>query len=200
MKKYILIIGNGSYVLNDNYGKGVVLRSIIQWNRINSNNSYRIILFYRDENKKNILENKLKNIEYSEQVILKPLTDLESLISSKEVFTSFISIPDRNHYEYIEKFLFNKIPTWIVKPLTDNLEQAINITKFENKDLLWIDYHKRFDTSNMLIKKFVKDNNYGKLLHYAVQYTQPYYLPMNTFAWTKDTNVFSYIGCHMLTN
>ena len=83
MKKYILIIGNGSYVLNDNYGKGVVLRSIIQWNRINSNNSYRIILFYRDENKKNILENKLKNIEYSEQVILKPLTDLESLISSK---------------------------------------------------------------------------------------------------------------------
>ena len=52
MKKYILIIGNGSYVLNDNYGKGVVLRSIIQWNRINSNNSYRIIIFYRDENKK----------------------------------------------------------------------------------------------------------------------------------------------------
>ncbi len=32
----ILIIGNGSYVLNDNYGKGVILRSIIQWNRINS--------------------------------------------------------------------------------------------------------------------------------------------------------------------
>ena len=52
MKKYILVIGNGSYVLNDNYGDGVVLRSIIQWNRINTNNSYTIILFYRDKNKK----------------------------------------------------------------------------------------------------------------------------------------------------
>ena len=49
MKKYILVIGNGSYVLNDNYGDGVVLRSIIQWNRINTNNSYTIILFYRDK-------------------------------------------------------------------------------------------------------------------------------------------------------
>lgn len=196
MNKYILIIGNGSYVLNDNYGNGVVLRSVIQWNKIVSNNSYTIVLFYRNENKKNILENKLKNIKDSEQVILKPLTDLEYLISSKEVFASFISVPDSSHYEYIQKFLSYKIPTWIVKPLTDNLDEAINITKLENKDLLWIDYHKRFDTSNMLIKKFIKDNNYGRLLHYAVQYTQPYDLPMNTFAWTKDTNVFSYIGCH----
>ena len=109
-----------------------------------------------DENKKNILENKLKNIEYSEQVILKPLSDLEYLITTKEVFASFISVPDRSHCEYIERFLFHKIPTWIVKPLTDNLEQAMNITKLENKDLLWIDYHKRFDTSNMLIKKLAK--------------------------------------------
>ena len=196
MKKYILIIGNGSYVLNDNYGKGVVLRSILQWNRINTNNKYTIVLFYRDKNKKTELEEKLRNIENTEEIIIKPLEELDSLITSEEIFASFISVPDVSHYEYIEKFLFNEIPTWIVKPLTDNLEQAINVTKFKNKDLLWVDYHKRFDTSNMLIKKFIKDNSYGKLLHYAVQYSQPYDLPMGTFAWTKDTNVFSYIGCH----
>lgn len=196
MKKYILVIGNGSYVLNDNYGDGVVLRSIIQWNRINTNNSYTIILFYRDKNKKPKLEEKLKNIEGAEKIIIKSLEKLDQVIASKEIFASFISVPDSSHYQYIEKFLFHEIPTWIVKPLTDNLQQAINITKFKNKDLLWVDYHKRFDISNMLIKKFVKDNNYGKLLHYTVQYTQPYDLPMSTFTWTKDTNVFSYIGCH----
>lgn len=196
MKKYILVIGNGSYVLNDNYGDGVVLRSIIQWNRINTSDSYTIILFYRDKNKKSKLEEKLKNIEGAEKIIIKSLEKLDQVIASKEIFASFISVPDSSHYQYIEKFLFHEISTWIVKPLTDNLEQAINITKFKNKDLLWVDYHKRFDISNMLIKKFVKDNNYGKLLHYAVQYTQPYDLPMGTFTWTKDTNVFSYIGCH----
>ena len=157
MKKYILVIGNGSYVLNDNYGDGVVLRSIIQWNRINTNNSYTIILFYRDKNKKPKLEEKLKNIEGAEKIIIKSLEKLDQVIASKEIFASFISVPDSSHYQYIEKFLFHEIPTWIVKPLTDNLQQAINITKFKNKDLLWVDYHKRFDISNMLIKKFVKE-------------------------------------------
>ena len=64
-------------MLNDNYGDGVVLRSIIQWNRINTNNSYTIILFYRDKNKKPKLEEKLKNIEGAEKIIIKSLEKLD---------------------------------------------------------------------------------------------------------------------------
>lgn len=196
MKRYILIIGNGSYVLNDSYGNGVVLRSIIQWNRINANNYYEIVLFYREESKKIDLQKKLRNIENTEQIIIKPLQELDEFIKMQSIFASFVSVPDINHYEYIRKFLDNEIPTWIVKPLVDDLNQTQNILKLKNKNLLWIDYHKRFDQSNMLIKKIINNNEYGRLLHYAVQYTQPYDLPMSTFSWTENTNVFSYIGCH----
>ena len=193
--KYILIIGTGSYVLNDNYGNGVVLRSLLQWNRLFANNIYKIVLFYRN-NKKEELQQKIDLLKNKEQILIKDLRELDQFILEHDIFASFVSIPDKNHFEYIVKFLNSKIPTWVVKPLTDNLEQALDIMNHKNKDLLWIDYHKRFDQSNMLIKKFILNDTYGKLLHYAVQYTQPYNLPMNTFKWTKDTNVFSYIGCH----
>ncbi len=196
MKKYIIIIGYGSYVLNDKYGNGVVLRSILQWNSFHANNQFEIILFYRNEEKKKYIQDKLKEIKNSNKVILKNIKELDKIIKNENIFASFVSVPDINHFGYIEKFLSYNIATWVVKPLTDNLEQALLLKKMPNSNLLWIDYHKRFDQSNMLAKKIIDTNQYGKLLNYSVEYTQPYDLPLETFAWAKNTNVFSYIGCH----
>lgn len=196
MKKNILIIGSGSYIIDDNYGNGVVLRSLLQLNKIRFDNFFKIIMFYRSEEKKIKLMKKLNDIKLSEQVIIKDLNELDELIEDNDIFASFIGVPDVSHSYYINKFINKKIPTWIVKPVTDNLEEALQIKSESNSKLLWIDYHKRFDQSNMLIKKYIKDNVYGKLLNYSVQYSQPYDLPIGTFEWAKDTNVFSYIGCH----
>lgn len=196
MKNYIVIIGSGSYVIDDNYGNGVVLRSVLQANKLNFDNSFYVLMFYRSEEKKKLLEKKLEKIKYSDKVIIKDIKELDSIIKSNKVFASFIGVPDKSHYNYIKLCLSNAIPTWIVKPVTDDLEQALSLQNIENSNLLWIDYHKRFDQSNMFIKKLIKENTYGSLLHYSVQYTQPYDLPMETFSWTNESNVFSYIGCH----
>lgn len=194
-KNYIIIIGTGSFVLDDDFGDGVILRSVIQWIDLYSNQ--QIVLFYRTKNKLNDLEKKVNKFNF-EKIQLMHLDNLENFITSESIFASFICIPDKNHFLYTQKMLNVSIPTWIVKPVTDNLKEAWQLLELSNnKDIpLWVDYHKRFDKSNTLLKKHIKDNSYGHMLHYSVQYTQPISLPLETFSWTEDTNVFSYIGCH----
>ncbi|RLA77334.1 MAG: hypothetical protein DRG78_17610 [Epsilonproteobacteria bacterium] len=196
-KDYIIIIGTGSFVMDDNFGDGVILRSVIQWIDLYSDNS--IALFYRTKSKLDKLKTKIDNL-CSNNIELIHLDNLENFISSENIFASFICIPDKNHFSYTQKMLNANIPTWIVKPVTDNLKEAQELLELSNskKISLWVDYHKRFDKSNTLLKKYIKDNSYGNMLHYSVQYTQPISLPLETFSWTKDTNVLSYIGCHYI--
>lgn len=64
---------------------------------------------------------------------------------------------------------------------------------------IWVDYHKRFDPSNLKIKEAVDMNIYGDLSIYSVQYSQPAILPLNDLKlWANDINVLQYIGCHYI--
>jgi predicted dehydrogenase len=197
MKDCIIIIGTGSFVFNDSFGEGVILRSVKQWLDLYSNK--KILLFYKTKSKLSQLQDKLNTLNYK-NVMLVPIDKLDAFVCKNNIFASFICVPDKYHFEYAQKMLNNHIPTWIVKPVTDNLKEAKKLLKKSNKKktILWVDYHKRFDKSNGILKKYVSDNSYGDLLHYSVQYTQPSDLPLSTFSWTKDTNVLSYIGCHYI--
>ena len=190
-----MIIGTGSYVIEDEFGEGVVLRSVKQW--IDFYGDQQIALFYKTKNKLQGLEKKINYLKF-DNIKLLHIDYLNDFLSSKSVFASFICVPDKSHFFYANKMLKSHIPTWMVKPATDNLKEAKELSRLSKNTNtpLWIDYHKRFDKTNALLKRYIKNNTYGNMLHYAVQYTQPASLPLKTFSWAKDTNVFSYIGCH----
>jgi len=197
LKKYIAIIGSGSFVFEDQYGEGVILRSILQYEKLYGKKD--IILFYHNKNKIKGLQDKLDSLK-ADSVQICHTTQLNNFIDKSSICATFICVPDIHHFEYAKKMIENKIPTWIVKPLTDNLTQAkqLKLLSKQNNTILWIDYHKRFDNTSRLLKNYVRNNSYGDLLQYSIQYTQPIDLPQNTFLWAKDTNVMSYIGCHYI--
>jgi len=194
--KYFIIIGNGSFVCKDNFGPGVILRSLLQYVQETKQNN--IALFYRSEEKRLYLEEKIASLDAKSDVSLHSIHTLDQFIQEENITAAFISVPDNVHFFYAKKFLLSHIATWLVKPITDNLSQAqeLAILSKQHNTPLWIDFHKRFDHANRLAYMNIQQQKYGKLLHYSVQYTQPLTLPRDTFSWSEQTNVFSYIGCH----
>lgn len=201
----ILVIGSGSYVIGDIYGPGVILRSVIQWLLQNANDeNSSISITY---NSSSLLKKKQEDVEK----ILKELgafgslsiefvvsADAEKLLASGSMDACFISVPDKFHAPYIKSACAANVPVWIVKPLTGNWKESDELVVLlkETGARTWVDYHKRFDVSNRLLKKQVEDQELGRLLAYSVDYHQPRTLPMEVFDWTADVDVFTYIGCH----
>jgi predicted dehydrogenase len=196
-----LVIGSGSYVIGDSLGLGVVMPSLMELSKQNLVDE--IILIVRTPRSTEFWErvrkigNSLSSKIAVKEVIINRPRDIVHLIDTKTI--SFIAVPDHFHKTYLEIFVDNQVPTWIVKPLTgsgnDSKELAIKSKKLEVP--LWVDYHKRFDMSNLLLKKAIENNNYQNILNYSVQYSQPKILPLGDLKkWAKSVDVFQYIGCH----
>jgi predicted dehydrogenase len=190
-----IIIGSGSYVLEDSFGSGVILPSLLAIKEITS-----IQIGVRTPKKKEFWD-KVKQLQEAlgtnkniKEFNVKELSKLY-----KENTIAFIVTPDETHYEYAKYFIEQKIPTYIVKPLTGNGKQSKELVKLAKKNnvKLWVDYHKRFDMSNKKIKQYIDTNKFGKMSIYSVQYSQPSSMPLeNINSWAKNVDVFQYIGCH----
>jgi predicted dehydrogenase len=199
--KHVIIIGAGSYVLEDSFGDGVILPSLLEISKDNDISSITICVRSKRSsefwNKVKALKNKLGvDIPINEYIITE-VNDLHKVIFKSTV--AFIATPDKNHYEYAEFLIENKIPTYIVKPLTGNgtLSKSLVEKAEEHNVPLWVDYHKRFDMSNRKLKQIINSRKYGRLNMYSVQYSQPNTMPLfNISSWANDVDVFQYIGCH----
>ncbi len=204
---HILIIGSGSYVLGDLYGPGVVLRSILQWLETNKSIDEPCIVSMtlntpstaaaKQEEVAAIQKSlSIPNEKVSVQFV--GTEQIDHLLASGEVDACFVSVPDKYHRDYVEAAMKHDIPVWVVKPLTGKSAQSQALVQLQEatNSMVWVDYHKRFDVSNLLLKKMVSDGTYGKLLAYSVDYHQPRTLPVDVFDWSSEVDVFTYIGCH----
>lgn len=201
----ILIIGSGSYVIGDPFGPGVVLRSVIQWLQDKAGDvPHKIVMTV---NTPSLLPSKQKDVAaILNELDAEPHVSIEFVTASEAtdklsagLFDScFISVPDKYHAEYIRACMSANVPVWVVKPLTGDAVSADSLLSEQraHNARVWVDYHKRFDVSNRLLKKQIVDGAYGKLLSYSVDYHQPRSLPIDIFDWTEDVDVFTYIGCH----
>lgn len=199
----IAIIGVGSYALGDQYGPGVVVRSIVQYLKLNNILETSLVLVYQTEKKLPLVKKEVQKIlteaqlnlpiEYvqSENFIKDPAVDLRA---------AFLCVPDDHHVFYLHFFMDRLVPIWIVKPLTSSYKESKEIFEksSSSKSLVWVDYHKRFDPSNRLLKQRIADRKFGSCSHIHVNYFQPRDLPLETFSWAEGINVASYIGCHYI--
>ena len=203
MKKNAIIVGSGSYVLGDTFGRGVLLPSLLYLQKSGKiENIYFAVRSKRTEKFYIEIEEykKLLNSDYNPEVVIYNKIEEIKFIDLDNSL-AFIAIPDNVHYEISSFFIQHSVPIWIVKPLTGNFDESKKLCdlsfKFGSK--IWVDYHKRFDPSNLKIKESVDSGEFGDLSVYSVQYSQPAILPLNDLKlWANDINVLQYIGCHYI--
>ena len=87
----------------------------------------------------------------------------------------------------------------MVKPLTPTLKEAKLLCDIQSEKNLYglVEFHKRYDESNLYLKKAISENKIGKLLYFTVDYSQRSDIPCNVFKqWSAQTNIFQYLGIH----
>ncbi len=199
----LVLVGTGAYALSDRYGVGVVARSIAQWCRWNGGcDAWRLAIVHRSEAGRERAVAEWKTIACEIPDAPRPtFVRAGSETAAREIegaHALFVCVPDDAHPEYLEQGVGAGVPTWVVKPMTaDGLRSAALAELADRRGVpLWVDYHKRFDLSNRTLRTAVMSGEHGAPRLYSVRYSQPRDLPLDAFAWTSETNVFSYIGCH----
>jgi D-galacturonate reductase len=112
---------------------------------------------------------------------------------------AIISVPDNLHFEICKNLIKLKIHCLVVKPLCDNLKEAKHLIRLTNqyKVLGLVEFHKRFDEANILIKENILKGKIGELLYSVIEYSQKKTIPEKIFKnWHEKTNVFQYLGVH----
>ena len=210
MKKLnILIIGAGMYVCGrgtKNYG--TILPSVLQINK-----EYNIIenisICCTSKKSLNLLKNKKKKIDrkFNFNSKIEYFTKnknnssyLEAISKSKYKYDcAIIAVPDHLHFKIIKDILNQNINVLVVKPLVNQISEALKLVKLaENKNLFcMVEFHKRFDESNIKLKEFFKDRKVGLPLYFHVEYSQRRDIPLSIFKkWSNYSNIFQYLGVH----
>ena len=110
-----------------------------------------------------------------------------------------ISTPDHTHHELAKRSILHNCHTLVVKPLTDSYETSYELSELvKSKNVLGcVEFHKRFDESNLYLKSCVNDKKLGELQYAYIDYSQRRQIPLDVFKkWSENTNIFQYLGVH----
>jgi len=201
----ILIIGAGMYVTGrDNTGPGTILASIAQFSA-NHPVEKVVVCARKEENAAAVSEagNRINSILGTELKLtyraIESSASLSALQAEYQFNAAVVSIPDHLHFDYAAVLLQLSIPTLIVKPLTPTLEEAKQLIQLSEKNNTYaaVEFHKRWDETNLITQKYIQEGKLGKLLYYEVGYSQKISIPLETFkGWSDKTNIFQYLGVH----
>ena len=146
--------------------------------------------------------NKELNIDVSIEFIAlgdDSLNKLQDIISLNTFHCAIVALPDHLHYSFGKLLIENKIHCFFVKPLTPTLVESLDLVSLQrkNKVLGVVDFHKRYDEVNLVIKDIINKGDIGSPLSATVEYSQKIEMPTIVFSdWIENSNVFQYLGVH----
>lgn len=184
---------------------GTILPSVYQFQkRYNSISSITVV--YNSLKSKKLFIKKNTEIEKMFKlkiniifILNKP--KLENILKNEVIKfdCAIVAIPDSLHFSIIKKLLIMKINVLTVKPfvtLTKDAKELIKINK-QNKLFSCVEFHKRYDESNIFLYEKIKDDYIGNILYCLVEYSQKKIIPEKIFLkWSKNTSIFQYLGVH----
>ena len=110
-----------------------------------------------------------------------------------------ISVPDHLHKQITIDVLKKKKHCLVVKPMAGNLKDGLKMLDKAKKSkvVAEVEFHKRLDESNIILKDKIKNNEIGDPLYATIEYSQRKIVPEMIFKkWSSKTNVFSYLAVH----
>lgn len=205
-KLKILVVGTGMYVTGRNKtGVGTIFSSIAQ---ISKEIPVELIVVARSESGKQDVIDSLNRINSTINSDLKAeylalgdnyLESLENICKSKNIDCAIVSVPDHLHFEYTKKLMKHNVHCLVVKPFTPTLKEAEELVELQLAKKLHgaVEFHKRWDETNLFIKKALTEKRIGKILYFTVDYSQKISIPLDTFKeWSNKSNIFQYLGVH----
>lgn len=121
------------------------------------------------------------------------------LAEKKPIDAAIVVTPDDAHFEQARNLLESGVHCLVVKPLTATVSESAKLVRAaESKGLYGaVEFHKRWDEANLLLKSLLHEQKIGKLRYVSVEYSQRKIVPSETFRnWAAQTNVFQYLGVH----
>ena len=209
----ILVIGTGMYVTGRNTdGYGTIFPSIIEFQRIHKIKNLEVI--FVGQNISNSLRSKKKVLKalkisglkfrvkfYPDKNNLKNYDYKSVLNKEKNINCAIVVVPDHLHYKVVDECLNYNLHTLVVKPFTTKVADAKKLIAKKNSKNVHglVEFHKRFDKHNVLLKNTYDNQKLGQPLYFNVEYSQKKIVPEKIFRkWADKTNILQYLGIHYI--
>ena len=204
----ILVVGSGMYVTGrKGTGNGTILASLIQLAK--QQKLSEMVIVSKSATSALHVEEATANISarlgYKANVrfvaIPDELSDLALLVKGESFDAAIVSVPDHLHYAYVNFCIRAKIPTLVVKPLTPTYEEAKALIELSESAKVYgaVEFHKRWDESNLYAKRIIQEGKIGALNYIQVDYSQKIKIPTEIFkGWSDQTNILQYLGIHYI--
>ena len=195
MKKFdIIVIGAGLYVCGKGTsGYGTILPAIFEWKRHNENIGNIHCVSTSAKSSKELFQ-KVKGLEIKTGINVDvktyPENDSKNENAYKEVLSNIkglacaiIAVPDHLHYQIAKDCLEAGLHTLVVKPLTPTHAEGQELASLAERNNLYgaVEFHKRWDKSNIILRDRVKLGALGTPLNCWVEYSQRKSVPISFF-------------------
>ncbi len=128
-----------------------------------------------------------------------PLAYLAAIEDSSLPCAAIVSVPDHFHFNITKNIIQSGIHVQVVKPLVSTVDENEQLISLKNRHGVYgcVEYHKRFDESNLKLYDLIRQDALGDLLHFRINYSQRKIIPSSVFRdWVEHTNIFQYLGVH----
>jgi len=205
----ILVIGTGIYVCGRGTdGYGTILPAIYEWARCGRLGDVYIagahpegIMAVREKIKE---LNKLFGFDiapkyFPESDGYDPEAYEVAIRKVPRPACTIVVVPDNLHRKIAGDTVVNNMHTLVVKPLAPTVNEVVELIELQDAHGVYcaVEFHKRFDRSNLKLKDTVISGKIGDPLFFVVEYSQQKSIPEEKFkSWVEGTNIFQYLGIH----
>ena len=177
----ILVIGIGMYVTGRHTsGYGTIFPAIIEFQRINKIKNLEVIFVGKG----------FSNLKFSKTKVFKALkisglkiktafytakdNYMAILKKEKNLKCAIVTVPDHLHFKVVNECLNYNLHTLVVKPFTTKFIEAKKLILKKNIKKLYglVEFHKRFDKHNLILKDSYANHKLGNPLYFNVEYSQ----------------------------
>ncbi|MFQ5801480.1 MAG: Gfo/Idh/MocA family protein [Candidatus Methylomirabilales bacterium] len=112
--------------------------------------------------------------------------------------SAIVAVPDHLHTSIAEDIVRSGIHLLVAKPLSPTLKEALHLVELAEANDVYgaVEFHKRFDEANLLLRKHFSEGRLGRLRYVTVEYSQRRQIRKIFNSWINHTNVFQYLGVH----
>lgn len=122
----------------------------------------------------------------------------QALADLRHPACAIVVTPDHTHASITADVIRAGVHPLVVKPLTPTLSEAESLVQLAEEHNVYgaVEFHKRFDETNILLRQAIGDGRLGDLRYITVEYSQRRMMRRVFESWLDRTNIFQYLGVH----